>query len=318
MDAFKILIVDDNEIDRYSFSRYLSDYGNVKNVENGQDCIDLCKQHDYKPDCIILDHCLSDITGIEVLDKLQDLISDGFTQVVFVTGHGSEETAVSALKKGAHDYLIKSKVNQENLQEAILSAQKRIEELKEKYKKTEYLEKCAFHDYLTETSNLTSLNVELPKMMEWSDSFNKKLAILFIDLDKFKQVNDNYSHSIGNKVLKQFTNRIKEVTKSTDIISRIGGDEFAVVLFDVDNKEQVTNIASRIIQHTILPYDIDNNSINIGVSVGIEMYPRGSIYDHKTLLDNADKAMYEAKNNKKQSLCFYDEVAHKLNSQKIE
>ena len=130
-----------------------------------------------------------------------------------------------------------------------------------------------------------------------------RLALLFIDLDGFKPVNDTYGHSIGDLVLEQVGQRLKAMSRGKDVVARVGGDEFLLLLTNVQTEETVAQVASRLIQGLSHPYAVEGREVMISCSVGIAMYPDGC--SHAKLIARADAAMYASKRAGGSNHCFY-------------
>lgn len=152
----------------------------------------------------------------------------------------------------------------------------------------------AFYDQLTGVANRTLFNESLGMSIEDAKANNLKVAILFIDLDRFKNINDTLGHRAGDQVLKEVSKRMQHVLKSNDIISRLGGDEFAIILSNINHENDFINVAERIIASLSTPFNIDNNEVYITPSIGISIYPNDTL-DKDKLLMFADMAMYQAK-----------------------
>jgi diguanylate cyclase (GGDEF)-like protein/PAS domain S-box-containing protein len=134
------------------------------------------------------------------------------------------------------------------------------------------------------------------------------LAVMFLDVDKFKQINDNYGHDIGDLLLKQFAQRLKHCVKSDDCLGRWGGDEFVVLLVNLDSIDQVISIAQRINQIMQRPFQCHTQTINTSTSIGIAIAPEhGSTVD--SLMKNADKALYTTKANGRNGYTLYDDLS---------
>ena len=162
----------------------------------------------------------------------------------------------------------------------------------------------ATHDNLTGLANRRVFNEILEGAMEQAKRRDETLAILFIDLDNFKPVNDTWGHNTGDKVLVEIAGRLKSSLRSSDSVARIGGDEFLILLNPVGNRMETEKVANKIIQKIAEPIKIGEKSINIGMSIGISLYP-----DRETSVDqliiNADSAMYKIKKGKKNGIGFY-------------
>jgi diguanylate cyclase len=135
------------------------------------------------------------------------------------------------------------------------------------------------------------------------DASGSRLALLFIDLDGFKPVNDTYGHTVGDLVLEQVGQRLKAMSRGRDVVARVGGDEFLLLLSNVATQESVAQVATRLIDGLSMPYAVDGREVMISCSVGIALYPDGC--SHQKLIARADAAMYSSKRAGGSNHCFY-------------
>jgi len=152
----------------------------------------------------------------------------------------------------------------------------------------------ALHDPLTGLPNRYLLNENVEKSIYDSDRNKKKFAILIIDLDKFKYINDSLGHIVGDILLQKVSIRLKKCLRKSEFLSRIGGDEFVIILIDIIASDNVLTICNRIIDAFKEPFEINNNNLFIYPSIGISVYPDDGL-SYTELYKNADLAMYEAK-----------------------
>ena len=176
----------------------------------------------------------------------------------------------------------------------------------------------ACHDYLTGLPNRYMLEKRLSSEMEKSSSNKKKLAVFFIDLDRFKVINDSMGHSVGDLLLQEVAKRLKSSIREKDILFRQGGDEFIVILADVDRKI-ASKVAERMLKALSNPFSINNYDIYTSSSIGISLFPE----DGKTveqLIKHADFAMYQAKKNGCNSYHYFssDKLDENMNPLKME
>jgi len=177
-------------------------------------------------------------------------------------------------------------------------------------RKNDNLLHLAYHDPLTNLPNRLKLEAQLEYVVNNSKRNNLQFAILFLDLDDFKIINDTLGHSSGDEVLISFANKFKEIIRTNDMIARVGGDEFIVVLSDISNYLFIERVCSKILALVNKPFNINNTSFNIGVSIGIAVYPQNAD-NYKDLIHNADSAMYYAKNKGKNHFKFYSKQMNK-------
>ena len=160
--------------------------------------------------------------------------------------------------------------------------------------KQQHLDHLAHHDQLTDLPNRLYLAAHLPYTIEEARRTNRMVAILFLDLDRFKHVNDSRGHETGDELLKAVAQRLREATRSEDIIVRMGGDEFIIVMKDLQKFEQVNETTERISEVLSHPFDIKGRSLDTTVSIGVSLFPRDG-EDMGELLRHSDTAMYQAK-----------------------
>jgi diguanylate cyclase (GGDEF)-like protein/PAS domain S-box-containing protein len=164
-----------------------------------------------------------------------------------------------------------------------------------------HLRHIAHHDPLTGLANRVLLNDRLEQAIKLAARNNTKFAVLFMDLDKFKPVNDLFGHKIGDRLLQSIADRLIRSVRESDTVTRLGGDEFVILLKNITGRETVEKLLNQIINAITNTYQIDDYDIEIGVSAGLSIYPDNGT-DAKTLLHHADIAMYETKQAKGEAL----------------
>jgi len=160
------------------------------------------------------------------------------------------------------------------------------------------LEYQAYHDQLTGLPNRDLVVKSFSVLKDKAKKENKKVGILFLDIDKFKNINDNYGHDIGDKVLKEVADLLKTSLRNNDELFRLGGDEFVITVTDINSKEELKKVAKQIINSFKEPLLVDESKFFVSISVGISFFPEHG-QDLDELLKNADDAMYRAKQQKK-------------------
>jgi len=178
--------------------------------------------------------------------------------------------------------------------------------IKKKEEAEESLQYLAYHDELTGLPNKNLLVDRINQSIKISLRDNQQMAILFLDLDRFKNINDSLGHTIGDKLLQEVSARIHNSLRSHDTVSRNGGDEFVIVLEKLKSSNEAVYVAKKVIQCVTDTFTILSHKIHIGASVGISLYPNDG-GTPLTLLRNADTAMYRAKQSGGNQLQFYDE-----------
>ncbi|MDX1294748.1 MAG: diguanylate cyclase [Sulfurimonadaceae bacterium] len=164
----------------------------------------------------------------------------------------------------------------------------------------------ATHDTLTGLSNRLILNDRLHHAMMHANRFNKMVGVLFCDLDNFKPINDTYGHNVGDGVLKQCADYFRENLRGDDTICRYGGDEFVIILEDIEEQWHLSGLIEKVMGLTANPFNIEGYNINIQMSVGVSVFPFDG--EDATLIERADDAMYRAKNAGKNQFALYNEA----------
>lgn len=162
-----------------------------------------------------------------------------------------------------------------------------------KQKEQEALELCNL-DPLTKLPNRRILEKKLKDMFLKAKSHNNIIAFMYIDLDNFKQINDNFGHTIGDEILVGTANRLKNCVRKSDIVTRLGGDEFLVVMSNIDKEEYVEAMATKLLKEFSCPFKIKGQMVDVDASVGVSIYMNNN-NDAHTLIQLADEAMYQAK-----------------------
>jgi diguanylate cyclase (GGDEF)-like protein/PAS domain S-box-containing protein len=174
----------------------------------------------------------------------------------------------------------------------------------------------AHYDILTDLANRQNFNDRLNLALRQAERSGRQLAILFLDLDDFKKVNDILGHHAGDLLLQEVAQRLLGCVRNTDPVARLGGDEFAILLEDIDQPDHVERVVQKIIPAISAPLELEGMTVSVGVSIGISIYP-GDGSDIVSLCKNADMAMYRAKAMGKNCCQFFDiamavEVANRL------
>ena len=162
----------------------------------------------------------------------------------------------------------------------------------------------AEHDFLTGLPNRMLLNDRIQQAIASAHRHKKQIAVLFLDLDGFKHINDSLGHPIGDKLLQSIGKRLMATVRGADTVSRQGGDEFVVLLTDLSLPEDAVLMAARILRTVAVSHSVDQHDLHVTTSIGVSVYPDDG-QDPETLIKNADTAMYQAKENGRQSYQFF-------------
>jgi diguanylate cyclase (GGDEF)-like protein/PAS domain S-box-containing protein len=162
----------------------------------------------------------------------------------------------------------------------------------------------AEHDFLTGLPNRMLLNDRVSQAISSASRHAKKVAVLFLDLDGFKHINDSLGHPIGDKLLQSIAKHLVDCVRGSDTVSRQGGDEFVVLLSEVEHSEDATITAKKMLRAVANPHSINQHELHVTTSIGVSVYPDDGV-DAETLIKNADTAMYQAKENGHQCYQFF-------------
>lgn len=242
---------------------------------------------------------------IQHLSRLMDsvILKDDYS----IRSDNFSDDEIGTLSQGFNKMLAHIQVNDEKL----------AHELSERYKAEEHLDKLAYYDVVTNLPNRHFFHDHLERSVEHAITTNKKMALLFLDLDNFKIVNDTLGHKTGDLLLEQSSSRLSNVLRQNDYICRIGGDEFAIILEKLNSIEDVSIVSEKCIEALSNPFVFDGNNFFIGVSIGIGICPDDSITANE-LLVNADMAMYDAKKRGKNNYQYFNQAMNDTHSRKYQ
>ena len=245
--------------------------------------LDLIQQNQFQ--AIILDSHLSDGKSFESIPQFLQFCPDA--PILILSSVEEEDQAIQAVKSGAQDYLIKGQTSSSTLCRAVRYAM-------ERQRATQRITQLAHYDHLTGLANRGLFYERLNCAVARCHRNDTAIALMFLDLDHFKDINDTLGHDCGDSLLKTVAARIKKCIREIDTGVRLGGDEFAVLLEQIVSIEDVASIAQRILQLLAQPVIIKQHQLHVTGSLGITIYPWDSA-NPQELLSHADAAMYRAK-----------------------
>lgn len=239
-------------------------------------------------DVCFLDHVLGDATGLDVLRRT-DMTSTP-TAFIFLTAHAKQEIAREALELGALDYLTKWRFERFEFERSISYA------LYRRRKEIDF-QRTVLRDPLTGLGNRELFREQSRMVAAVTRRRAGRFALLYLDIDGFKAVNDTHGHQVGDGLLRQIAARILERIRESDVVSRVGGDEFVVVLSDVRDADAADTVVRDLVAAMAEPFDVDGVGVTVGASIGRTIFPDDST-DIDELIQIADGRMYEAKKRK--------------------
>jgi diguanylate cyclase (GGDEF)-like protein len=339
----KLLIVDDISDNRAVLARRFRRHGfEIAEADGGYRALELINQQQF--DLVLLDVMMPDLNGMEVLKRIRQEHSLVSLPVIMVTAKTQSDDVVQALQFGANDYVTKpvdfavalarvtAQVGRKRAEDEILRVnsalrdandglerrvkertaklaeaneqlQREIAQRQESEARIHYL---AHHDALTGLGNRLLLRAQLAEALDRVRTFGEGLAVLFIDLDGFKSVNDALGHSVGDELLKCIARRVRDTLRWTDNMARLGGDEFAILQLADEQPKAAAALARRLLEVIKEPCVIDGHHLIVGASIGIAVATADAAADPEQLLRNADLAMYRAKADGRGTYRFFE------------
>lgn len=291
-----ILIVDDNPQNIQYLGNFLSQQGYALGIaQDGAQALEFVRNK--KPSLILLDVIMPMMNGYEVCQMLKKEDYLKSVPVIFLTAKSSTGDIVAGFEAGGVDYITKPFVPEELLA--------RVQTHLEIVKLRNEVEYLANHDALTGLPSLRLATDRLKIALANAKRNESKVALLFLDLDGFKAVNDSYGHEAGDIVLQTIAKRIQGITREGDTCCRVGGDEFMIILCGAVENSSVEDICKRLIHEVNTLVDYQGHELFVGVSIGIAVYPDHT-EDAEALKRKADDIMYEVKASGKNNFLFVD------------
>jgi diguanylate cyclase (GGDEF)-like protein len=340
--APSLLIVDDIAANRSILARRFQRRGfEITEADCGRRALELLDRQSF--DLVLLDVMMPDLSGLDVLRLIRERHSAIALPVIMVTAKSEGTDIAEALEAGANDYVTKpvdfvvalartnTQLALKRAEEASRCANEALEEMNKKLEeritertgelvrsneqlKAEIMERersqaeayyLAHHDPLTGLGNRTFLRQHLNQVLARVQRTGETLAILFIDLDGFKSINDTLGHSVGDILLKLIAGRLRESLRDSDEVARLGGDEFAVVQVGQEQPKSAAGLAARLIEVVNEPCAAEGHQLQVGASIGIAMASPGK-FEPDQLLKSADLAMYRAKADGRGTYRFFE------------
>ncbi len=346
---FRILVVEDDEVDRLKCNRLLRKiFGPKVDLEFAVTWDDAhVTMSESRHDIYIVDYFLGAKTGLDLIEAA--LFDDKARIFILLTGQENRDVDLAASRAGVVDYLVKDELTPSRLERCLRYAiasmrQKRLlvdqavelraakqiveaeaikqQELAENLQKTQHrltealtrvedserqYRWLAQHDLLTKVPNRVLFEERLQQGLEYNARSKRSLALLLLDLDRFKHVNDTLGHQAGDQLLIEVAQRVSSAIRQSDIVARLGGDEFAVVVTNLSDNGQASVVAEKIIKALTTPFDIFGHNVEIGVSIGIAVCAYNDEMTREQMMANADSAMYKAKSVGRGVFQFFDE-----------
>jgi len=281
-----ILVVDDLPANLFAMSKMLESLQvNVLLANSATEGLKYLLNE--KVDLVLLDYSMPDMSGIEMSQIIHQQFNDP-PPILFITAHGTfiKDLEKSCYDSGAIDFIEKP------VKEHILLSKLKV--LIELIVQKEKLKSLATTDSLTDLNNRLSFHQMLDYNLSLCQRQSKTIALLALDLDGFKSINDSHGHAAGDEVLVAFSNILRTSTRDSDVIARLGGDEFCILLTGIHNEDEAIHVAKKVIKKCKVPYMYGQVKLTIKTSIGIALAPLHA-QSRGELTQLADQALYDAK-----------------------
>lgn len=301
-----ILVVDDQRSTRDYLGTLLKEEGyRVVEAENGQEAVDLFDQE--HPDLIFMDINMPVMDGYEATRQIKSRVSARHVPIIFLTAENNENALIHSLESGGDDFLskpfslslirakVKAQLRIQTLNDSLQTNIQRLEQEVEDHKRTQQeLHHISNYDALTSFPNRHFFLIYLAQSIQVAEAYGRKMALLLMDITNFKLINDSYGHVVGDEVLREVADRLREETGETFLIARLGGDDFALLCEDIQTEEQVEERVGAIIAKMAEPFHLEGKELLLGVTMGTSLYPN-DCRTPESMLRCADTALEYAR-----------------------
>ncbi len=315
-DPIRLLLVEDDPVDAAHLREILTSVDEVKfeieqasHVEEGLQML-----RDGAFQVVLLDLSLEEGDGLDTLSRAK--VAAASVPIIAMTSQGNEVQALKALRVGAQDYLVKGESEPRLVVRTVLYAVERHRILTDLALARQREHYIATHDSLTGLPNRAAFMDQLQRSIAYAARNQTQVSLLFVDVDRFKNINDSMGHQVGDELLRVVSTRLQDVVRRSDMLGRLGGDEFIVLLQDVQRDHDPARVSQKILDTLSRPCSLNGAEYRVTASVGIAVYPSDGM-SADVLIKNADLAMYHAKSVGRNRYSYYakdmdDQVATSL------
>ncbi len=325
----RILIVDDDSLVRNVLSELLERTYDCSNVGSAEEALEKLQAETFE--LVISDIQMNGISGLELIPKVLEIAPD--TDIIMVSGLHNIENAIEAMRAGAFDYmtkpfdfdlveaiveravehqslrLIKKRYENHLEEQIVLRTEELQREILERQLAQEKINRMAYYDSLTNLPNPTLFRDRFTHELGRSSGNKKLSAVIFLALDRFKNINDTLGHSVGDEILRDFAKRLVNCIRKTDTAAYFGSNEFALLANEVEGVENCAKIVQKIRNSLIPPFLCGGQELYLTASFGISLPPNDGD-DSQTLIKNASIALYRARQSGGDNYQFYTEHMH--------
>ncbi|MDF1720054.1 MAG: EAL domain-containing protein [Minwuia sp.] len=325
----RILIVDDDEVDFIVLKRLLNQiFGHAQDLEVATTWEQAEKvlakgEHEIH----IIDYSLGARSGI---DLIRSTIKERDPRIfILLTGQEDRQVDLAATRVGALDYLVKGELTASRLERCLRFATEAMSQRQMLFDQADALEEAqrateailaraessekeyrwlAQHDLLTQVPNRMMFAQKLRIGMESASRSRQHIALMLLDLDRFKSINDTHGHQTGDRLLVEVARRLTETVRDTDVVARLGGDEFAMIINNLDEPLFASGVAEKLTRALAEPFEILGNRLEIGSSIGVALFEPRDTTTPEEIISQADAALYRAKSAGRGMFQFYDDA----------
>lgn len=262
---------------------------NIIWVDSLTDALDCLMKQSF--DMILLDLVLPNYTQLHIYNQVSSAAPNALILVLIASD--DKKLIAEAMQYGAQDYIAMNHLDEHWLSRLLNYVIER-----------KMMTKIVQHDFLTGLVNRKLLTEQLARAMKLAKRNKKQVALLFVDLDNFKKINDSLGHSIGDQLLQSVAKRLVKLVRITDTVCRQGGDEFVILLTEIENRNDAVQVTEKLISAFSFPHEVAGHQLLITLSIGVSVYPDDGC-DVTTAFDHADRAMYHAKTNGRNNYQFF-------------
>lgn len=292
-----ILVVDDDHSSRIVMQGILERDGyTISEARNGMEALKHCEES--MPDLILMDALMPVMDGFTACERIMSMDSSTYPTILMITALQDEGTLERAFTAGATDFILKP-INTTVLRQ-------RVSRVLHAGNVDRHIHQLSNYDHLTALPNRTFFVERGKNLLKNAHEHKTSMAVLFLDLDRFKTVNDTQGHDAGDLLLKTFSNRLESSVRAADLVSRLVGDEFAVILNNIRSGQDAAIVAKKVLNAMQDPFTFMDQQVYISTSIGIALFPDNGD-NISELMRQADSAMFRAKTKGGNTFEFYQE-----------